>query len=356
MENSHYIFFTADCGSAVAGVVDFGLAEMKNMLWYWDKKTLTTHAINNFYEGLPFENYSFIDMLKTKGNTIWFPYLIETSTMERMTGEIHYISDIDYTNIDEETGVDKGEIQVQTATVGTNHSFFACGLDSVIAWQNYYSHPLQGNPTRSSACSRNQLAATNDDGILCIMASDLKAYALCYGDGNIKIYECSKNTKDGRYNCDADKIQIVPDEPYSGNAWLAGHACLFGMTHGWVLSVYPAAAQDLWGYTAGQSRSYTYLGVQYKNGEPTILVEPHMSKIQRTGAVSFPQRIKFEKYDYLQTYDDYERRKKVLGEIRANLQYGVGSTGTDSYFKEVRKEKKKLNLTYNNKIISSVEQ
>ena len=357
MENSHYIFFTAECGASVSGSADYGSASMKNMLWYWDKKTLTTHAINNFYEGLPFEYCSFIEMLKTKGNTIWFPYLIEGLTMEKLTGEIHYISDIDYTNINEETGVDEGEIQVQTATVGTNHSFFACsgGNNYVIAWQNYYSHPLQGNPTRSSACSRNQLAATNDDGILCIMASDLKAYALCYGDGNIKVYECSKNTNDGKYNCDADKMEIVPDEPDSGTQW-DRNACLYGMTHGWVLSIHACSKPDLWGYGAPQSRSYTYLGVQYKNGEPTILIEPHMSKIQRTGAVNFPQRIKFEKYGYLQTYDDYERRKKVLGEIRANLQYGVGSTGTDSYFKEVRKEKKKLNLTYNNEIISSVEQ
>lgn len=355
MENSHYIFFTADFGAAVNGNVNFGVKEMKNMLWYWDKKTLTTHAINNFYEGLAFDYADFIDMLKTKGNTIWFPYLIEVSTMEKMTGEIHYISDIDYTNINEETGVDEGEIQVQTATVGTNHSFFVCSPDYTIAWQNYHSHPLQGDPTRFSACSRNQLAATNDDGILCIMASDLKAYALCYGDGNIKIYECSKNTKDGRYNCDADKIQIVPDEPDSGNKWYQ-HSCLFGMTHGWVLSIHACSKPDLWGYTASQLCSYTYLGVQYKNGEPTILVEPHLSKIQRTGTVNLPQRIKFEKYGYLQTYDDYERRKKVLGEIRANLQYGVGSNGTDSYFKEVRKEKKKLNLTYNNEIISSVEQ
>ena len=355
MENSHYIFFTADFGAGVNGGANFGVVKMKNMLWYWDKKTLTTHAINNFYEGLPFEYCSFIDMFKTKGNTIWFPYLIEGLTMAKMTGEIHYISDIDYTNINEETGVDEGEIQVQTATVGTNHSFFACNEDYNVAWQNYYSHPLQGDPTRNEACSRNQLAATNDDGILCIMASDLKAYALCYGDGNIKVYECSKNTADGRYNCDADKIQIVPDEPSTGNGW-TNHACLFGMTHGWVLSIRTAGDPSLWGYTAPRTRSYTYLGVQYKNGEPTILIEPHMSKIQRTGAVSFSQRTKFEKYDYLQTYDDYERRKKVLGEIRADLQYGVGSFGTDSYFKEVRKEKKKLNLTYNNQIISSVEQ
>ena len=355
MENSHYIFFTADCGASVSGIVDYGSASMKNILWYWDKKTLTTHAINNFYEGLTFGTYDFIDMLKTKGNTIWFPYLIEGLTMAKMTGEIHYISDIDYTNINEETGVDEGEIQVQTATVGTNHSFFACSSDYEVAWQNYHSHPLQGNPTRTAACSRNQLAATNDDGILCIMASDLKAYALCYGDGNIKIYECSKNSNDGRYNCDADKIQIVPDEPSTGPEWTK-HACLFGMTHGWVLSINSVAGLGMGGYEGNQERSYTYLGVQYKNGEPTILIEPHLSKIQRTGAVNFPQRIKFEKYGYLQTYDDYERRKKVLGEIRANLQYGVGSTGTDSYFKEVRKEKKKLNLTYNNQIISSVEQ
>lgn len=354
MENSHYIFFTADFGAGVDGIVDYGSASMKNMLWYWDKKTLTTHAINNFYEGLTFGKFDFIEMLKTKGNTIWFPYLIEGLTMEKMTGEIHYISDIDYTNIDE-NGKDIGEIQVQTSTVGTNHSFFACSSNYDIAWQNCYSHPLQGDSDRSAACSRNQLAATNDDGILCIMASDLKAYALCYGDGNIKIYECSKNSSDGRYNCDADKIEIVPDEPVPGAAWNL-NACLFGMTHGWVLTIRSILKPDLWGYGAEQSRSYTYLGVQYKNGEPTILIEPHISKIQRTGAVNLPQRIKFEKYGYLQTYDDYERRKKVLGEIRANLQYGAGSTGTDSYFKEVRKEKKKLNLTYNNKVISSVEQ
>lgn len=355
MENSHYIFFTADCGQASNGTTDYGSASMKNMLWYWDKKTHTTHSINNFYEGITRSwDHGFIEMHKTKGNAIWFPYIIQSLAAAERTGELHFISDIDYTNINEETGKDEGEIQVQTATVGTNHSFFTCG-DSVDAWQNFFTHPLQGAPASWTASgSRNQLSATNDDGILCVMAADLKAYALCYGDGNIKVYECSKNSSDGMFNCDPDKVQIVPDEPYTGQEWYT-NACLFGMTHGWVLSIYPIATQDTWGYTASQNRSYTYIGIQYRSGEPTILTEPHLSKIQRTGACHVPQRIKFEKYDYLQTYDDYERRKKVLGEIRADLQYCVGSTGTDSYFKEVRKEKKKLNLTYNGNVISSID-
>ena len=356
MENSHYIFFTADCGNSVDGTTDYGNASMRNILWYWDKATHTTHSINNFYEGITRSfAYGFIEMHKTRGNAIWFPYIIQDLAATERTGELHFISDIDYTNIDE-NGKDIGEIQVQTATVGTSHSFFTCGSSYDNAWQEYYTHPLQGSPSWSSGGTRNQLSATNDDGILCVMSADFKAYALCYGDGNIKVYECSKSSSDGRINCDPDKVPIVPDEPYSGTAWYAGHACLFGMTHGWVLSVYPLAVPDMWDYDGNQYRSYTYIGIQYRNGEPTILAEPHLSKIQRTGAVYFPQRTKFEKYDYLQTYDDYERRKKVLGEIRANLQYCVGSTGTDSYFKEVSKEKKLINLLYDNKVISSIEQ
>lgn len=356
MENSHYIFFTADCGGSVESSTSYGSATMKNMLWYWDKKTHTTHAINNFYEGITRSwDHGFIEMHKTRGNAIWFPYIIQDLAAAERTGELHFISDIDYTDIDE-NGKDIGEIQVQTATVGTSHSFFTCGSTYENAWQDYYTHPLQGDPTWDNGGTRNQLSATNDDGVLCVMSADFKAYALCYGDGNIKVYECSKSSGDGRFNCDPDKVPIVPDEPYSGNNWYAGHACLFGMTHGWVLSVYPVSVPDMWGYTGNQYRSYTYIGIQYRNGEPTILAEPHLSKIQRTGAVYFPQRVKFEKYDYLQTYDDYERRKKVLSEIRANLQYAVGSTGTDSYFKEIKKEKKLINLLYNDKVISSIEQ
>ena len=127
------------------------------------------------------------------------------------------------------------------------------------------------------------------------------------------------------------------------------------MAHGWVLRV-PAAADMPSGLSgSAQNASYTYSGVHYRNGEPTILTAPHLNKIIRCGADGQPQRIKFEKYAYLQTYDDYERRKKVLGEIRAYIGYAVGQTGCDGWFKEVRKETKKLNLTYNGNVISSVD-
>ena len=93
MENSHYIFFTADFGIGVGygDTAVYGSASMKNMLWYWDKKTHTTHAINNFYEGLTFSEHDFIEMHKTKGNAIWFPYLIQNLAEAKRTGEIHFI-------------------------------------------------------------------------------------------------------------------------------------------------------------------------------------------------------------------------------------------------------------------------
>ena len=352
MENSHYIFFTADCGTVpTGGDTNYGSASMKNMLWYWDKKTHTTHAINNFYEGLTFENHSFIEMHKTKGNAIWFPYLIQDLTESKRTGELHFISDVDYTEIDEETGKDIGEIQVQSATVGTTYSFFTAYRDTPAISGLYYTHNLQGNPSWANTCNRNQLSATNDDGILCIMSGDFKCMALCYGDGNIKLYPISSNP--GVMDCDADKEPYLPDEYRRGDSW-ASVPTVYGLTHGWVLQVRSVIDQST-GVPGVQSASYTYLGVKYKNGEPTILEAPHLSKIWRCGCCYNPQRIKFEKFAYLQTYDDYERRKKVLGEIRANIGYACAQTGCDGYFKEVRKEQKKLNLTYNGKVISSVD-
>ena len=351
MENSHYIFFTADYGNGVSGSTNYGSASMKNILWYWDKKTHTTHAINNFYEGLTFGEHDFIEMHKTRGGAIWFPYLIQDFDASKRTGELHFISDIDYTNIDE-TGKDIGEIQVQTATVGTTYGFFTASSTSQATSGLYYTHNLQGSPEWGKACNRNQLSATNDDGILCIMSGDLKCMALCYGDGNIKLYPISSNP--GIFDCDADKEPYIPDEYKYDNSW-ASAPTVYGLTHGWVLQVRSIMDQPT-GVPGVQSASYTYLGVKYKNGEPTILEAPHLSKIWRCGCCYNPQRIKWEKFSYLQTYDDYERRKKVLGEIRANIGYGNAQTGCDSWFKEVRKEKKKLNLTYNGNTISSVEE
>ena len=352
MENSHYIFFTADCGAGPGGGVGYGSASMKNMLWYWDKKTHTTHAITNFYEGLTFDEHCFIEMHKTKGNAIWFPYLIQDLTAAKRTGELHFISDIDYTSINEETGKDEGEIQVQSATVGTDNSFFTAS-DSASVSLVRYTHALQGQPNWDKACNRNQLSATNDDGILCIMSGDLKSIALCYGDGNIKVYSVSVGSTD-YCDCDADKEPYLPDEVLPDVYWKCVPT-LYGLSHGWVL-IARSMIENTSGLSSGtQDASYTYIGVRYRNGDPTILTTPHLNKIIRCGSNYVPQRIKWEKFAYLQTYDDYERRKKVLGEIRANIGYGVAQTGCDGWFKEVRNETKKLNLTYNGTVISSVD-
>ena len=350
MENSYYIFFTADCGYSPDGNTNYGSASMKNMLWYWDKKSHTTHYINNFYEGITFEVHSFIEMHKTKGNAIWFPYMVQDLAANKRTGELHFISDVDYTEIDEETGKDIGEVLVQSATVGTDNSFFTASYGFSTS-RVPYTHALQGSPSWEATCCRNMLSATNDDGILCIMSGDLKSIALCYGDGNIKVYPVSRSSD--IYECDADKEEYVPDELSS--VYWNGVPALYGLSHGWVLQARSIADATSGLTSTVQNASYTYIGVRYRNGEPTILTAPHLNKIIRCGADYQSQRIKFEKYAYLQTYDDYERRKKVLGEIRVNIGYAVAQTGCDGWFKEVRNEQKKLNLTYNGTVISSVD-
>lgn len=351
MENSHYIFFTADCGFVPSGGSNYGSASMKNMLWYWDKKTHTTHVINNFYEGLAFGLYDFIEMHKTKGNAIWFPYMIQDLAAGKRTGELHFISDVDYTEIDEVTGEDIGEVLVQSATVGTDNSFFTAFSTSTLS-RVTYTHGLQGTPQWDKSCPRCQLSATNDDGILCIISGDFKSIALCYGDGNIKLYPVSSSSD--AHECDADKEDYAPDEVAEPVYW-EGVPVLYGLSHGWVLQVRSIAAATSGLTGTAQNASYTYIGVSYRNGEPNILTTPYLNKIMRCGSDYQPQRIKFEKYSYLQTYDDYERRKKVLGEIRANIGYATAQTGCDGWFKEIRKEQKKLNLTYNGNVISSVD-
>ena len=351
MENSHYIFFTADYGissNSASGSL-YGSASMKNMLWYWDKKTHTTHAINNFYEGITFGEQDFIEMHKTKGNAIWFPYMVQGLAEAKRTGEIHFISDVDYTEIDAETGKDIGEVLVQSATVGTTHSFFTAS--NGLAFTHALQLALTGGADWAACAYRSIMSATNDDGILCIISSDFLSVALCYGDGNIKVYPCSSGTDMKSF--DADKEPYIADFPYKGQA-VDGYPALFGMKHGWVLRVRSVNGYDT-NASTDQTDSYTYIGVHYRNGEPTILVKPHLSKIIRCGECVYAHAYKWDKYSYLQTYDDYERRNKVLGGIMSYINYGGAATGPDGWFKEVRKEQKKLNLTYNGNVISSVD-
>lgn len=349
MENSYYIFFTADNGLSPHQGGNYGSASMKNMLWYWDKKTHTTHAINNFYSNLTFNQYDFIEMHKTKDNAIWFPYIMQNP--EVRTGKLNYIADIDYTDINEENGKDEGVVQFKTVSLGTSNSFFrAQDNKSGITWL-YSTHALKPTDDGTGVlytrpCFRCQLSATNDDGILCIMSGDCKAIALCYGDGNFKVYSSSDTTY-GRYDCDANKEPYLPDLSVWSKDW-DKQPNLSGMSHGWLLQVTSSN---------GQRVSYTYIGLRYKNGEPDITVEPRLTKLVRCGNCDCPQRIKFEKYAYLQTYDDFERRKKTLGEIRACINYGGATSGPDAYFKEVISGgKEKLNLTYNGKVLSSVDE
>ena len=360
MENSHYIFFTADFGYNTAGDTDsndaetFGNATMKNILWYWDKKTLTHHFIYGFYPGLTFGAHDFIEMHKTKDNAIWFPYIIQDLTAEKRKGIIQYIADVDYTNIDESTNIDRGSIVVKKASVGTTHAFFSANTSTSSNVGLYYTHAQAQDKNNNTqwylTTSRNQLSATNDDGILCIISADFLSIALCYGDGNIRVYPISSGTN--MYGCDADKEPYVPDDVDIGKD-IDGYPVLIGMKHGWMLRCKSATGYPTVSY---QNSSYTYIGVHYINGEPTIATKPHLSKITRCGNCYYPQRYKWDKYSYLQTYDDYERRKKVLSGIMAYINYGNTATGNDSFFKEVRKETDKLNLVYDNKVISSVEQ
>ena len=359
MENSYYIFFTADFGYSPTATDSsdewtFGNATMKNILWYWDKKTLTTHSISPFYNGpFTFGNHDFIEMHKTKDNAIWFPYMIQDLTADRRTGIINYIADVDYTDINEATNTDRGSIKVKSASVGKTHAFFTASTTTSLSAM-YYTHAQAKDKNSATqwylTTSRNQLSATNDDGILCIISADFLSIALCYGDGNIKVYPISSGTD--MYSCDADKEPYVPDKLYTGNG-ADGYPVLIGMKHGWMLRCRSSTGYPTVSY---QESSYTYIGVHYINGVPTIATKPHLSKIIRCGDCRYPQRYKWDKYSYLQTYDDYERRNKVLGGITAYINYGYTATGNDSYLKEVRKETEKLNLVYDNKVISSVEQ
>lgn len=353
VENDHMIFFTLDCGINHALESDnaayWGTAALKNKVWYIGKSGISTGRSLNYdqiYPELTFTANSFIELHKTRDGTIWaVPYIQSLATASR-TGTLIYYKNTEY-------------IERATVNIGTNHAFFT--FDS--GYPNVYTHPLDGgsSPTWNKPFQRSQFSAVNDDGVLCIMASDLKAYALCYGNGNFKVYECSSDgTPTNKYACDADKESIIPDFwTVATSSPISQSACLLPMKHGWMLNVYNAAAIANGSSLLLPRCSVTYIGLQYVDDEPSILIQPKYTKIPYMWNTPIAQMMKYDKFGYMLTYDDFERRQYTLSGIKTPITYYPYSTGGynigyDAFIKEEREgSEDKINLTYNGDIISS---
>ena len=351
MENDYYIFFTAGCGSAYAtgNENSFPSAATVKKLFYWDKATHTTHIIDDLYGLNATWDNGNMSMYKTREKAIWIAPHVKALETAKRTGEFKYILNKDYTSIDENTGKDVGAIEVQTANIGANHPWFTC---NDATGYNKYVIMLQDSTDISKSALYYQYACVNDDGIGFLMSPDYKAFALFYGEGNIKVYECSDidNIKP-TYNPDVP--QLLPDEMLTVS--FEGASCV-GLKHGWLIrgSAYKTAN----GYeNMDRSNGFiVYIGLHYKDGEPTILEIPTITILRKHFADVANAKHRYDYYSYLLTYDDYERRNKVMRGIFRNLTYGYAARGIDSYYEEVEHNaKKKLNLTYNGKVISSVD-
>lgn len=350
MENDYYVFFTAGFGFGVNGDNGFPASATLKKLFYWDKKTHTTHIIDDLY-GFPdtWDNGSHLQMYKTREKAIWIAPHVQTLAKVNRTGEFKYILNKDYTNINETTGKDIGAIEVQTATIGTNHPWFTCNNET--GWNN---RPIAIATADISNISYStiyqQYACVNDDGIGFLMSPDYKAFALFYGEGNCKVYDIS--TIDSKaYDYDPNVQQMCPDILENVNNML--HSCE-GLKHGWMISGY--ASYEARGYeNMAKSNGFrVYIGLHYKNGEPTILERPTIT-ILRKQTLNFAPKDMYDYYSYLLTYDDYERRRKLMRGIFLNMSYGEGTKGIDSYYEEVEHNaNKKINLNYDGKVISSV--
>lgn len=351
MENDYYIFFTAGYGFSFDGENSFPLAATVKKMFYWDKATHTTHIIDDFY-GIAASDWShsYMAMYKTKEKAIWVVPHIQTLTAAQRTGELKYIMNKDYTEIDKETGKDTGSIEVQTATIGANHPWFTC--NNGFGWNNY---AIQFHDTSSWSYTSifMQYACVNDDGIGFLMSPDYKAFALFYGEGNCKVYEISDVDSKG-YDFNPNVQQMLPDEIDNNGTWLT--SCE-GLKHGWMIA--GRGYQDAKGFE-NMSHSVTfkvYIGIHYRNGEPTILERPTITILRKQGGELTSARHMYDYYSYLLTYDDYERRKKVMRGIFKNISYGYPARGIDSYYEEVEHNAKdKINLLYDNKVISSIEE
>lgn len=348
IENDHYIFWTSSMGWTAEGDNSFDSAENHKKLIYFDKKTLTLHIIDDVFEMTnSWGTGACINMVKTRDGAIWLVPQFESCTVEQRTGIVKYINNVDYTEIDEETNMDLGSITINDATLGTEYPWFT--NDTTYSW-NSHSYAIEDESSYNYSSYPVRYFAVNDDGILLILSPDLKAFALCYGEGNIKVYKVGDPGKD--YTFYPDVQQICPFEMSQAKNFVHG---LIPLKHGWVYK-----CNSLNGVSATSSRNlkdaHVYFGLIYKNGEPTILERPVLDIHSAEQYEGIHSKEWYNFYGYNLTYDDYERRKLVLRGIYKYFHYVTVAYGYNGYFKEVEHNtKRKLNLVYDNKTISSVD-
>lgn len=346
IENDYYIFWTSSMGWISEGENNFDSAANHKKLIYFDKKTLTLHIIDDVFEmANDWGNGACINMVKTRGNAIWLVPQFQNCTDAQRTGIVKYINNVDYTDIDE-TNTDKGSIFINDATLGTEYPWFI--HNGTYGWNNY-SYSIGDVRSYDYSSFPVRYFAVNDDGILLILSSDLKAFALCYGEGNIKVYKIGDPGKDYKYYPDVQ--QLAPTEINPEDTCSHG---LFPLQHGWVYKCY--GFNKINGANKDLREGFVYIGLIYKNGEPTILerpvIDPHTYEQQE----NITSKEWYNYYGYNLTYDDYERRKLVLRGIYKDIRWSAVLRGYNGYWKEVEHNAvRKINLTYENKVISSTE-
>ena len=348
IENDHYVFWTSSMGYSAEGENSFDSAANHKKLIYFDKKTLTLHTIDDVFEmANDWGNGACINMVKTRENAIWLVPQFQTCTDAQRTGIIKYINNVDYTDIDEETMTDRGVIAINDATLGTEYPWFI--HNSTYGW-NTYSYSMSKTDSYAYSSYPVRYFAVNDDGILMVLSSDLKAFALCYGEGNIKVYKIGDPGKDYSYYPDVQ--QLVPAELSTNYDYNHG---LFPLQHGWVYKCYSSNTTN--GADKTLNEALVYIGLIYKNGEPTILERPVIDQHTWEHYEYNTSKEWFNYYGYNLTYDDYERRKLGLRGIYKDFRWGAEMRGYNGYWKEVgHNATRKINLEYDGKVISSVEE
>lgn len=348
IENDYYIFWTSSMGYAAEGDNSFDSADNHKKLIYFDKKTLTLHIIDDVFEmANDWGSGACINMVKTRENAIWLVPQFQSCTDAQRTGIIKYINNVDYTDIDEETMTDRGVIAINDAALGTEYPWFIHNL--TYGW-NKYSYSIADERSYNCSSLPVRYFAVNDDGILMVLSSDLKAFALCYGEGNIKVYKIGDPGKDYSYYPDVQ--QLAPFKMYPVFEYISG---LSPLQHGWVYKCYGENTATGVGKTLKEA--FVYIGLIYKNGEPTILERPVIDSHPWEQYEGSTAKEWFNYYGYNLTYDDYERRKLGLRGIYKDFRWCTEMPGYNGYWKEVEHNAiKKINLEYDGKVISSVEE